>query len=127
MLDVGAGSGSVTAQLAGLFDQVVATEVSTPMVARLRARKGVTFVIEAEDLGTVQEKVRAEGIAQAGQEAAATERFTCICALNLLDRCDRPRELLREIWSMLAPGGVLLMAVVCPFRPFVEGKGTQKN
>ena len=38
LLDVGAGSGDVTAPLAELFDEVVATEVSRGMVKRLRQR-----------------------------------------------------------------------------------------
>ena len=37
MLDVGAGDGNVTRQLAPLVDEVVTTEVSTGMVRRLRA------------------------------------------------------------------------------------------
>ena len=40
--------------------------------------------------------------------------------MNLLDRCDKPMTLLRDASELLAPGGVLLLAVVLPFRPLVE-------
>ena len=38
MLDVGAGDGSVTEQIAPLVDEVYTTEVSTPMVSVLNGR-----------------------------------------------------------------------------------------
>jgi 2-polyprenyl-3-methyl-5-hydroxy-6-metoxy-1,4-benzoquinol methylase len=38
LLDVGAAAGHVTSRLAPLFDDVTATDVSKPMVRRLRAR-----------------------------------------------------------------------------------------
>jgi SAM-dependent methyltransferase len=43
-----------------------------------------------------------------------------ISALNLLDRCDRPVTLLRQIKRALKPGGKLVIALVLPFRPYVE-------
>ena len=38
LLDIGSGDGHATAPLASLFDTVVATETSGPMVQRLLAR-----------------------------------------------------------------------------------------
>ena len=46
--------------------------------------------------------------------------YDLIVCLNVLDRCDRPLSLLRQIHSKLRDGGVLLLAVVFPFKPFVE-------
>lgn len=40
--------------------------------------------------------------------------------LNLLDRCDRPDTLLRQLRTTLAPGGRLVVALVLPFSPYVE-------
>lgn len=47
-------------------------------------------------------------------------QFDCISCLNLLDRCDRPRTLLKQIRNHLKPNGVLLIALVIPCKPSVE-------
>lgn len=49
--------------------------------------------------------------------------FNVILALNLLDRCDKPNTLLRQLKSSLAPGGRLIIALVLPFSPYVEVGG----
>lgn len=41
--------------------------------------------------------------------------------LNLLDRCNKPRSMLEQAKYALAPGGVLLVALVLPYKPYVEG------
>ena len=47
--------------------------------------------------------------------------------LNVLDRCDTPKTLLKQIRPLLRPGtGRLLMAVVLPFCPFVEDGSGQR-
>ena len=49
------------------------------------------------------------------------EGFDVIALLNVLDRCDEPFTLLAQLRSMLRKdGGRLVLAVVLPFRPFVE-------
>lgn len=119
LLDVGAGSGSVTAQLAPLFDHVIATEASGPMVRRLQ-RRGYT-AYTGEDLSGVPEAAE-----RAGVPLGPGGTVDCIALLNVLDRCDSPRTLLAELRQRLRPGtGRLLIAVVLPFRPFVE-RGTRK-
>jgi hypothetical protein len=53
--------------------------------------------------------------------------YDVVSLLNVLDRCDRPKTLLRQIRPLLArPHGRLLMAVVLPFCPFVEDGSGQR-
>jgi len=116
LLDVGAGDGTVTRQLAPLADEVVTTEVSAGMVRRLRRgghRCAATGDLTPAALG-----------AALGEDTPA-EPFDLVACCNILDRCSRPRSLLREMRRLLRPGGRLLLAVVLPFKPFVE-RGTQK-
>ena len=47
-------------------------------------------------------------------------KFDVITCLNLLDRCDRPLTLLRELRTALKPGGKVVVALVLPFNPYVE-------
>ena len=50
-----------------------------------------------------------------------SQQYDVICALNLIDRCDKPMSLLREIRQALKPDtGRLLLAVVVPYKPYVE-------
>jgi SAM-dependent methyltransferase len=99
-LDVGAGSGDVTARLAPLCDQVHTTEVSRAMAWRLR-RRG--FACSRVD-------VTAEGAPQ-----GAWDLVTC---LNVLDRCARPKALIEAVRRALAPGGRLVLSLVLPYDPF---------
>ena len=47
--------------------------------------------------------------------------YDVISCLNLLDRCDKPATLLRNIHKSLTPGtGRLILALVIPFKPYVE-------
>ncbi|VEL33560.1 unnamed protein product [Protopolystoma xenopodis] len=47
--------------------------------------------------------------------------YDVISCLNLLDRCDRPITLLRQIHSSLTPEtGILLLAIVLPLNQYVE-------
>lgn len=48
-------------------------------------------------------------------------QYDVISCLNLLDRCDEPLQLLRDIKKALVPlTGRLILAVVLPFQPYVE-------
>ena len=55
-----------------------------------------------------------------------TFSYDLISCLNVLDRCDQPLSLLRRLHGKLKDGGVLILAVVFPFKPFVE-KGETEN
>ena len=126
LLDVGAGDGSVTAQLAPLFDAVVATEVSAPMIRRLRARNFQAVLHTADVSAGVPEAAVAAGV-QLPLSAEGAARFDCVALLNVLDRCDTPRTLMAQLRDLVLPeDGRLLLAVVLPFRPFVED-GTERR
>lgn len=100
LLDVGAGSGDVTASLAPCFDEVEATEVSRGMARRL-AKRGV--------------RCHALDLTEAPLTGAS---FDAVSLLNVLDRCQRPRRLLEHCLAALAPGGVFIVALALPYRPF---------
>jgi SAM-dependent methyltransferase len=100
LLDVGAGSGDVTAALAPCFDEVEATEVSRGMARRL-TKRGV--------------RCHTVDLTEAPLPGAV---FDAVSLLNVLDRCQRPRQLLRHCLQALAPGGVLIVALALPYRPF---------
>ncbi len=100
LLDVGAGAGDVTAPLATCFDEVETTEVSRGMVKRLR-RRG--FRCHELDLGL---------------SAPDGPAYDAVSLLNVLDRCASPRALLRNCQRALKPGGLLVVALTLPYRPF---------
>jgi hypothetical protein len=102
LLDVGAGSGDVTVHARGLFADVVTTETSPPLRWRLQ-RRGLGPL--ALDL-TV--------------DPPPPGPFAAVALLNVLDRTDRPRTLLRRLLP-LAPR--LLLSVPLPVRPHVDRGG----
>jgi len=105
LLDVGAGDGHVTCELQPLFEEVLATEVSGPAVWRLQ-QKGIP-TRRIASLDSLQGEV-----------------YDTVSCLNVLDRCSFPRDLLQDIKGLVKPvSGRLLLAVVLPFRPCVEGGG----
>lgn len=99
LLDVGAGSGDLTAALAALFPRIHTTEVSRPMARRLR-RRG--FTCDWRDVS----------------ETGIDGSYDAVSCLNVLDRCKRPRTLLRTLAGAVAPGGALILATPLPFDPF---------
>lgn len=100
LLDVGAGSGDVTAALSPCFDELEATEVSRGMAKKL-TKRGIRC--HAVDL----------------TEAPLPGRtFDAVSLLNVLDRCQRPRQLLRHCLEALRPGGTFIVALALPYRPF---------
>eukprot|EP00300_Choanocystis_sp_HF-7_P022107 c21246_g1_i1.p1 GENE.c21246_g1_i1~~c21246_g1_i1.p1 ORF type:complete len:340 (+),score=60.84 c21246_g1_i1:56-1021(+) len=107
LLDVGAGDGQVTQQFSDFFGRVVTTEVATNMCRRLRQRGFEciqTAQLSREALGLLPE-----------------QSFTLVSCLNVLDRCHYPMTMLRNMRELLHPTkGVLLLALVLPWCPFVE-------
>lgn len=107
LLDIGAGRGDVTSALGACFDHVTATETSRMMAKRLE-RRGY-------------EVIRGDVAAGLGGRT-----FDAVSLLNVLDRCDKPLSLLGEARTSLREGGLLIIALVLPYRPFVyEGPVTR--
>jgi len=101
LLDLGAGDGKVTQKMSPYFNTTYVTEMSQTMVRRLQSQG--YKVLGVDDW------------------FSAGLTFDLVTCLNLLDRCDRPLTLLGQIRSVLRPAtGRLLVAVVIPFKPFVE-------
>ena len=113
-LDVGAGEGEVTRTLARRFAGTCATESSPGMASRLR-EKGFDVVLESDTVENVVRETRARG------GDVSEDGFDVVAALNLCDRVRSPRALLRDLKRALkAKTGILILAIVVPFRPFVE-------
>lgn len=100
LLDVGAGSGDVTSALAPCFDEVETTEVSRGMARRL-TRLGL--------------RCHALDVTEAPLKGPS---FDAVSLLNVLDRCQKPRQLLRHCLHSLEPGGTFIVALALPYRPF---------
>jgi SAM-dependent methyltransferase len=97
LLDVGAGDGGVTTELADLFDEVVTTELSSPMAQRLRAEGWACHEVDL-----------------AVEELPAPAAFDVVSLSNLLDRMSHPLALLVRLRRLVAPGGLVAVAVPLP-------------
>jgi SAM-dependent methyltransferase len=106
LLDVGAGSGGITARLESAFEEVLVTE-SSRVLRRQLARRG--YRVLDVDLG--RESLPVE---------LAADVVTC---LNVLDRTVYPRSMLAHLRRALRPTGVLLLSVPLPLSPHVQRAG----
>jgi SAM-dependent methyltransferase len=102
LLDVGAGSGDVTARMAPSFAAVHTVETSRPMVRRLR-RHG--FVAHQVDIS---------------RTPAPGAPYDSVALLNVLDRSARPAGLLAAAKNALADDGVLIVSMPLPMQPFYQ-------
>lgn len=100
LLDVGAGEGEVTHQIAPLFSEVVATETSKPMVRHLR-RKGYTAHHGDIALTPIDDP----------------GGFDVVALQNVIDRTTHPLQLIEAAFQLLAPGGRVVIAVPLPLSP----------
>jgi SAM-dependent methyltransferase len=115
MLNVGAGDGAVTMAACRALRvdpaNVVATEASAPMVRAL-ASHGLNAV---------------QTCSLEHAEVARCAPYDIITIFNVLDRADDPVKLLRQARALLKPRtGLLVMAVVLPFRALVEDGSTKR-
>jgi len=101
LIDLGAGDGCPTQSLSPFFDETHVTETSWAM-RNILAKKGFK-VLEVEDWSSSRPGF-----------------YDMVSCLNLLDRCEKPTSLLTEIKRALKPNGLLLVALVLPFHPYVE-------
>lgn len=105
MLDLGAGDGKPTQSMSCFFTEIFTTEVSAPMRKSL-GQKGFK-VLEIDNW------LKPGG-------------YDLISALNLFDRCDKPIGIVADIHTSLKPGGFFLVALVLPFKPYVESVPSHK-
>jgi SAM-dependent methyltransferase len=106
LLDIGAGTGEVHAELARLFEASTATETSEATAVRAR-EKGIDC--RSLDLGRLP--------------WPDASRFDVVAILNVLDRADRPVTLLERAAQLLTPGGHLMLASPLPMRAHVHRPG----
>uniref|UniRef100_A0A8C3I2B4 Methyltransferase 9, His-X-His N1(pi)-histidine n=1 Tax=Chrysemys picta bellii TaxID=8478 RepID=A0A8C3I2B4_CHRPI len=101
LLDLGAGDGEVTKVMSPHFEEIYATELSETMIWQLQKKKyRVLGINEWQNTGF---------------------QYDVISCLNLLDRCDQPLTVLKDIRSVLEPTrGRVILALVLPFHPYVE-------
>lgn len=99
LLDIGAGDGSVTERMSSVFQKVYVTELSPTMHWRL-SYYGYT-VLDTDHWENLT--------------------FDVITCLNVLDRCQKPLTLLKQIRQHLNPKtGRLIISLVLPFKPYFE-------
>jgi SAM-dependent methyltransferase len=97
LLDIGAGDGAVTSEIGELFEEVVTTELSTPMADRLRAEG---YVCHEVDLAV-------EPLPGGGP-------FDVVSLQNLIDRTSHPLALLTRVRQLIEPSGRVVVAVPLP-------------
>lgn len=106
MIDLGAGDGQVTRKLATFYHQTFATETSKPMQNLLKSKNITVLPVETW---------------------SQQHGFDLISCLNLLDRCDNPQQVLEDVKKSLRPkNGLFLVALVLPFKPFVEARNSKE-
>ncbi|HJL03010.1 MAG TPA: methyltransferase domain-containing protein [Polyangiaceae bacterium LLY-WYZ-15_(1-7)] len=103
LLDIGAGDGHVTAELAPLAAEVVTTETSSQMAKRLRRRGWTCHEVD----------VATAPLPDGGP-------FDLLALLNVLDRTSFPITLLERLRALAADDARLLVAVPFPLRPHVH-------
>lgn len=110
LLDIGAGDGNVTLQLKPLFNTVYTTEVSDRMVHKLQAIHQFNCY-QTTDIHYIFKDIK---------QHHNNISPSVITLFNVLDRCDHPIQLLRDIYNNMSSTSILLLAVVLPLKPSVE-------
>lgn len=140
LLDIGAGDGGVTKVLAPMFKSIYTTEDNPIMRLRLKNTFGLNSCFASEETDDLLLKTASSSSNLSNSKNNIS--FDMISLLNVLDRCDKPWTLLENIHrhlmsmkkqggeineasSSLSSSGLLLLAVVLPWCPFVE-KGSQQ-
>ncbi|CAF0857850.1 unnamed protein product, partial [Brachionus calyciflorus] len=116
LLDLGAGDGAVTSKMAPFFENVYTTEMSATMRWRLRQKGFKVVDVNEWDKIPLDTSMGSDPDSEANQNV----KFDAISVLNLLDRCDKPLTILQNIKNSLVKNGLLIVAIVLPFKPFVE-------
>lgn len=107
--------------MAPFFSNVLTTEVSTSMVEALQA-KGFRYP-DNHICSYPRSCIQTDS--PHSDPVISSQSFDCISCLNVLDRCNKPITMLNGFRDLLNPEGVLVLAVVLPFCPFVESGAQQ--
>eukprot|EP01080_Neovahlkampfia_damariscottae_P005517 gene5517-9334_t len=106
-LDIGAGCGLITEKFKPFCKNISCTETSLKMIETLK-----------EKHFNVYENANIDKINQ---------NFDLITCLNVLDRCEYPLNLLKEMKKKLRNEARILIALVCPVNQKVEGGHVQQR
>uniref|UniRef100_A0A8C2S6V4 Methyltransferase like 9 n=1 Tax=Capra hircus TaxID=9925 RepID=A0A8C2S6V4_CAPHI len=134
LLDLGAGDGEVTKIMSPHFEEIYATELSETMIWQLQKKKYRRVPYQMEGgrgcslwCNQAQRSLRtqlSERVLGINEWQKTGFQYDVISCLNLLDRCDQPLTLLKDIRSVLEPTrGRVILALVLPFHPYVENVG----
>ena len=119
LLDLGSGDGAVTKKMSIYFKEVYTTEMSWTMQWRLGQHGFKVVDVNAWDKVILSDDVNMD--ASLNNDVSRNYlKFDVITCLNLLDRCDKPFTLLKQIKKALVHNGLLVVALVLPFNPYVE-------
>lgn len=106
IMDVGAGSGTIAEKAREVLgveaENTYAIEVSGPMIDVLEQRGFRTVTVESFN------------------NPYYALKFDFLMCLNVIDRVDDPKMLLKTLSQRLAPDGLLLIAIVLPYCDGVE-------
>lgn len=153
LVDVGAGDGGATANLAPRFEHTWASEASRAMQLRLRYRGYRVVDFPQCCLGTTSASKHTLApelrllLSQRVSGGPPLTQAPCVMScLNVLDRADEPNRLLQSLLDTLTavdafvgeqcrvaghntrpPRALCLLAVVLPWCPFVEGWSGRKD
>ena len=126
LLDIGAGRGFVTQAvvraLGARSEDVTAMEMSWPLRVELANTFGFHAVSTFDDI-----RATTATTPSSAPSESSPPRFDVVALLNVLDRCDDPRDLLRSAIRRLKPGGRFLLATVIPFCGAVFGARGRKR
>ena len=98
-LDIGSGDGSLNQPMRGLVGRLVGTELTVPLVVRLRSEGLDAQVADVPSPSAL-------GVAPAS--------FDWVLILNVLDRCKDPFDMLLQAQRNMKPDGRLIVSVVLP-------------
>ena len=105
-LDVGAGTGYSSLDLAALGLSVVAVDLSAPMLDVARA-KGAAVQLLRGDAATLP---------------LASESFDLVLSVTALEFFARPQDALDEMWRVVRPGGRLVVGVLNDWSPWARAR-----
>ena len=102
VIELGCGTGTTALKLAPCVSRIVATDVSSEMIAIGREKAAVQACHNAEFV-----------VAAAGRAPGADGSFDAVLAFNLLHLVADRLSMLREVHRLLKPGGLFISKTPC--------------